>query len=211
MPEYVRAIVPGGTFFFTVVTNFRRPILTTKSGHAALSGAFQHVQRRHPFEIDALVVLPDHLHCIWTLPDDDTNFSTRWRLIKSEFTKHYRHSGGPETGRSRSRVSKGERGVWQRRFWEHAVCDETEYERLCNYIHYNPVRHRLAKCPHEWAFSSFNDFVRNRRYESDWQCVCRRPAPTEPDFADVEAFTGELSEETEVGHDPPYKSRHGSQ
>lgn len=191
MPTYVRAIVPGGTFFFTVVSNFRRPILTTPQGRASLRAAIEQTRVDHPFEIDASVLLPDHLHMIWTLPEGDADFSSRWRLIKSRFTIGYRVPGASGTGVSTSRRKHGERGYWQRRFWEHTVRNDEEFERLCDYIHYNPVKHGHASCPHAWPYSSFMQFVSEGRYDEDWQCTCDAPARRKPDFDAVNDVVGE--------------------
>jgi len=190
MPEYRRLFLPGGTYFFTLVTNFRRPILTAESARAALRTAMHSVRARHPFNVDAIVLLPDHLHCLWTLPPGDEDYSTRWRLIKSAFTMNYLAAGETETARSDSRKKQNERGVWQRRFWEHTVRDETEFERLCDYIHYNPVKHAHATCPHAWPYSTFDRFVCDRRYDVDWCCSCAHTART-PHFADLDEITGE--------------------
>ncbi len=173
MSTYVRTGVPGGTFFFTVVTNFRRPILLDPRARAALRHAFEKTRSAYPFEILAIVLLTDHLHCIWSLPDGDSDFSNRWRLVKSRFTRSFLHAGGAETTPSRSRRKHVERGVWQRRFWERAVRDEDEFERMCHYIHYNPVKHGLVRCPHDWSYSSFHRFVGDGRYETDWGCTCK--------------------------------------
>jgi putative transposase len=147
MPEYRRAFAPGGTFFFTLVTARRRPILTTPHALSILKSAITVTKRDWPLTIDAIVVLPDHLHCIWTLPTGDSDFSTRWRLIKTRFTRQFLAGGGRETLRRPSQMRHGERGVWQRRSWEHMVRDDAEFEALCNYIHYNPVKHGLVCCP----------------------------------------------------------------
>ena len=174
MSTYVRAYVPGGTFFFTVVTNFRRPILVDSRARAALRHALQKTRLPYPFEILAIVLLPDHLHCIWSLPDGDSDFSNRWRLVKSRFTGSFLHAGGAETNPSRSRRKHAERGIWHRRFWERTVRDEHEFERMCHYIHYNPVKHGLVRCPHDWPYSSFHRFVGDGRYEIDWGCTCNK-------------------------------------
>ena len=191
MPTYTRAFVPGGTFFFTVVTNFRRPILVTPASRHFLRTAIEETRARYPFTSRAFVLLPDHLHCIWTLPDGDANFSVRWRLIKSRFSILYRNGGGAETGRSRSRQGQRERGIWQRRFWEHTVRDERDYEAFCDYIHYNPVKHGHAGCPHAWACSTFSSFVQERRYDADWRCSCTTPDLRPPTFKQIERLTGE--------------------
>ncbi len=190
MPEYRRASSPGGKFFFTVVTARRRPILGTPHALTALRAAMRETMRQRPFSIDAIVILPDHLHCIWTLPTGDADFATRWRLIKSRFTTRFLAGGGCESERSASRVAHGERGVWQRRYWEHTIRDETSYFVLCDYIHYNPVKHGVAACPHAWPHSSFAQFVRERRYSKTWNCACESKRRL-PNFADVEAIVGE--------------------
>ena len=168
MPEYRRPFAPGATFFFTVVTNFRRPILTGSAALEFLRTAFREERAHHTFEIDAIVILPDHLHCLWVLPENDTRFSMRWSAIKGRFTALFLSAGGTETGRSESRRKRGERGIWQRRFWEHVIRDEVDYERHLDYIHYNPVKHDLARCPHEWSHSSFAKWVRQGAYDADW-------------------------------------------
>ena len=121
---------------------------------------------KHPYKIDAFVLLPDHLHCIWTLPDNDSNFSSRWRLIKGAFSRQCssRFKGVGPT----SRLNKKETSVWQRRFWEHAIRDENDFKRHVEYIHYNPVKHNLANSPGEWPYSSFHKYVRNRLCDKDW-------------------------------------------
>jgi putative transposase len=136
MPQYIRAFVPGGTFFFTVTLLERRGrLLTENIDH--LREAFKAARRRRPFTIEAIVILPDHLHCIWTLPPGDADFSTRWHDIKARFAAQI-----PKGERlSTRRHQKGERGIWQRRFWEPVIRDERDYERHVDYIHYNPVKH----------------------------------------------------------------------
>lgn len=174
MSTYVRAYVPGGTFFFTVVTNFRRPILVDFISRAALRHAFEETRVAYPFEMLAIVLLPDHLHCIWSLPEGDSDFSTRWRLVKSRFTRSFLRADGAETIPGRSRRKHAERGIWHRRFWERTVRDQDEFERMCHYIHYNPVNHGLVRCPHEWPYSSFHRFVGDGRFETNWGCTCEK-------------------------------------
>ena len=110
----------------------------------------------YPFDLDAIVVLPDHLHCIWILPEGDSDFSTRWRLIKSDFTRNYLSVSAGEI--SNSRRMKKERGIWQRRFWEHMIHDEADLNVHRDYIHYNPVKHGLVDSPAMWEYSSYNSF-----------------------------------------------------
>jgi putative transposase len=164
--QYRRARTKGGTYFFTVVTFERMKILTKSENVAFLGEAFRFVKKRHPFSVDALVLLPDHLHCIWTLPERDNDFSTRWRLIKTYFTRNCDRNDQP--GQSLSRLRKNEQAVWQRRFWEHCIRDEEDFRRHVEYIHYNPVKHGLAPAPTEWKYSSFHRYVREGRYHQGW-------------------------------------------
>lgn len=168
MPNYRRAIVPGGTFFFTVVTHQRCPFLTTEKARGCLRRAIQHVHTKHPFNIDAIVLLPDHLHCIWTLPKSDQDFSQRWSRIKAKFTDNYLAAGGSETDISESRAKRGERGLWQRRFYEHTVRDADDYKRCVDYIHINPLKHGLVDRVSDWLWSSFHRYVRLGEYTNDW-------------------------------------------
>jgi putative transposase len=163
MPRYIRAVVPGGSFFFTVTTLERRRSLLTRN-ISALREVFGRAQRRRPFVIDAIVVLPDHMHCIWTLPPGDADFSARWHEIKACFSARVMHG----ERRSARRRCKGERGIWQRRFWEHVIRDERDFERCADYIHWNPVKHGHAKSPLDWPHSSFHRFVDRGVYTRDW-------------------------------------------
>ena len=164
--NYRRARTSGGTFFFTVVTHNRRPFLCTAENIALLRQAFRYAMTRHPFKIDAIVILPEHLHCLWTLPVGDADFSTRWRLIKSYFS---RHCATPYQGPvSVSRQRKQEKAVWQRRFWEHQIRDENDFIRHVDYTHYNPVKHNLVSAPIAWAHSSFGRYVEAGVYPADW-------------------------------------------
>ena len=163
MPHYVRAYVPGGSYFFTVTLLERHRRLLTEHV-AALRAAFVSVRRQRPFHIDAIVVLPDHLHGLWTLPPDDADYSTRWRLIKAAFARTL----APGERLSARRPQKGERGVWQRRFWEHALRDQRDFNIHCDYIHYNPVKHGHVTRVADWPHSSFHRFVENGIYPPDW-------------------------------------------
>lgn len=164
--QYRRARAMGGTYFFTVVTYKRRRFLAQPENVSLLRDSFGHVMRKYPFTIDAIVVLPDHLHCLWTLPDGDSDYSTRWGLLKGHFSRKCddRHKNIS----CESRRNKKEQAIWQRRFWEHLIRDENDYARHVNYIHYNPVKHGLVTAPRDWEFSSFHRFVRNGIYDSDW-------------------------------------------
>ena len=164
--KYRRARAEGGTYFFTVVTHRRRRFLREPENVSHLREAFRYVMARRPFKIDAFVLLPDHLHCIWTLPEGDRDFSTRWRLIKSGFT---RACGEAHRGTvSASRRRKGEQAVWQRRFWEHQIRDERDLIQHVEYIHHNPIKHGLVKAPRDWEYSSFHRYVRQGVYDREW-------------------------------------------
>ncbi len=159
-------MTPGGTFFFTVVTEARRPVFTNAETVALLRSAFRAVCQSRPFQIDAIVIMPDHLHCIWTLPPDDADFSTRWRLVKTSFTK--RCDPALRVAPNAARIAKQQQAVWQHRYWEHQIRDENDYTRHVDYIHYNPVKHRLANSPIDWPYSSFSRFVEAGLYPPDW-------------------------------------------
>ena len=122
------------------------------------------VQKQYPFETIAVCVLPNHIHAIWTLPPDDADYSLRWRLIKTKFSAHFPHA----ENLSASKQRRNERGIWQRRFYEHTVRDETDLQRCADYIHFNPVKHGLCGNVREWAFSSFHRYVRDGWLPLDW-------------------------------------------
>jgi putative transposase len=164
--EYRRVYLPGGTYFFTVVTHQRRAILSVPENIQLLRNAFQYTMDRHPFSIVASVILPDHMHFIWTLPEDGSDYSTRWRLIKSHFTRNWQ--GKKKFSGSVSRRKKGEADVWQRRFWKHLIRDENDLSRHVEYIHYNPVKHGLVNSAAEWKYSSFMKYVQQGAYALDW-------------------------------------------
>jgi putative transposase len=162
MPKYRRNFLPGGSYFFTVNPAERRRALLTDHIDS-LRAALRRVRARHPFTIEAAVILPDHLYAIWTLPDGDAGFATRWRLIKSGFS----HALPKGERISASRVAKGERGIWQRHYWEHTLRDEDDFARHLDYIHFNPVKHGAVRV-RDWPFSSFRRWVRLGAYPVDW-------------------------------------------
>lgn len=166
MTNYRRYRVEGGTYFFTVNLAERNRTLLTEHVDI-LREAFRMVMAAHPFKINAMVVLPDHLHVIWTLPEGDHDFSLRWRQIKSAFSREI------EKGEriSKSRRRKQERGIWQRRFWEHAIRDEEDFRRHLDYVHYNPVKHGHARRVVDWPYSSFHRHVRLGTYPASWAGV----------------------------------------
>jgi putative transposase len=164
--KYRRARTEGGTYFFTLVTHRRRRFLSKPENFHRLWESIRYVMTRHPFKIDAFVILPDHLHCIWTLPQGDSDYSMRWRLIKSSFTRTCDKAIRGTVPTSRRR--KGEQAVWQRRFWEHQIRDEKDLIEYVEYIHYNPVKHGLVEAPKDWHYSSFHRYVREGSYDLDW-------------------------------------------
>jgi putative transposase len=168
MPDYRRNFIPGGTYFFTVVTHERRPILTTDLGRATLRRAMTEGNKKRPFELIASVLLPDHLHVVWTLPPGDSNYSIRWARIKSNFSRYYLEGGGSEGLSTSSRERHLERAIWQRRFWEHTCRDEDDLKRRVDYLHWNPVKHGLATSVLQYPWSSFHRFVLEGEYEAGW-------------------------------------------
>jgi len=165
MSCYRRALT-GTSYFFTVVTHKRRPILCDEPVRQALRTAIERVRRHLPFQLDAMVLMPDHLHCVWTLPNDDPNFSTRWSQIKHHVSYSCRDLYPDSLSRSRQR--KREAPIWQRRFWEHQIRDEIDMERHIDYIHFNPVKHGLVATVSAWPYSSFARYVRAGIYPEDW-------------------------------------------
>jgi putative transposase len=167
MPYYRRAAVPGGTYFFTVVTAHRQPILTHVDIRRALREGISLVRQTLPFRIDGWVLLPDHLHAIWTLPEGDADFSTRWQLIK----RHVTRSCGPAYRRpeylNKRLLSKGCGTLWQPRFWEHLIRDERDLHQHLDYLHGNPLKHGLVGHVKDWPWSSFHRCVRQGVYSQD--------------------------------------------
>lgn len=164
--DYRRYRLAGATYFFTVVSHERRPLFADAENVNLLRQAFSHTKTRHPFVIDALVLLPDHLHCLWTLPPGDDDFSRRWMLIKREFTR--RSPPQNKAPVSPARLAKREQAVWQRRFWEHCIRDEADFQRHCDYIHFNPVKHGYVTTPEAWPYSTFARFVERGIYPQNW-------------------------------------------
>ncbi len=163
MTNYRRANIAGAAYFFTAnLADRRETLLTDHIG--LLRAAFQYVRDRHPYTTEAIAILPEHLHVIWTLPAGDADFSTRWRLLKTEFSRRL-----PEgERRTASRADKGERGIWQRRYWEHLIRDEQDFARHVDYIHMNPVKHGYVQRVSDWPYSSFQRFVEAGMLPPDW-------------------------------------------
>ncbi len=165
MSNYRRNRVSGGTYFFTVNILERKKTLLVDHIEE-LRQAIRHTRRMKPFHIDAWVVLPDHMHCMWTLPNDDNDYSSRWREIKKAFSKSI-----PKTEyRSKTRLRRQERGIWQHRFWEHTIRDELDYQRHMDYLHYNPVKHGLVDTVQQWPYSTFHHLVERGVYPEQWGC-----------------------------------------
>jgi putative transposase len=168
MPHYRRAKSPGASYFFTIVTYQRRPILTVPESRFALRKAIEDVRELHPFKIDAWVLLPDHLHCVWTLPENDLDFSKRWGMIKADFTKQVKPVFHNDKLINESKRKHREASIWQRRFWEHQIRDEHDYNTHINYIHYNPVKHGLVARVKEWPYSTFHRYIKEGLYPDNW-------------------------------------------
>jgi putative transposase len=162
MVRYRRNFVPGGTYFFTVTLQNRRSQVLVEHVDL-LRHAFRATRGERPFDIDAIVVLPDHLHAVMTLPEDDQDFSGRWRRMKSLFTRLAVARGVPAKCNQR-----GEYNLWQSRFWEHTIQDETDFSQHVDYIHYNPVKHGLVSRVCDWPHSSFHRYVRQGVLPRDW-------------------------------------------
>ncbi|ABA88719.1 transposase of ISPca11, Y1_Tnp domain-containing [Syntrophotalea carbinolica DSM 2380] len=164
MANYRRTYVAGGRYFFTVNCAERRNNRILVNRIDLLRKVFRKVKADHPFHIDAIVVLPEHLHCIWTLPPGDSDYKTRWSLIKAGFSRQI----GAGEYLSESRGKRGERGIWQRRYWEHFIRDDPDYRRHVDYIHWNPVKHGWVTRVIDWPYSSFHDGVKRGLFPPDW-------------------------------------------
>lgn len=158
MSNYHRLYANGGTYFFTLVTHERRPILCEEKSLIRLKAAFRYAMKKYPFHINGLVILPDHIHCIWELPAHDNDFSVRWNMIKRYFS----------IGMKGNVNHRREKNIWQRRFWERLIRDEEELQRCLDYIHYNPVKHGYVDRPCDWVHSTFKHKVKKGFYEMNW-------------------------------------------
>ena len=185
MAKYIRWFKEGGTYFFTVKTFNRQRLFSNETARQFLREAIQETQRQMPFDIPAIVLLPDHIHTIWRMPENDQIFSARWGCIKRRFTKRWSaySDAGPTV--SHSRKKRKEHGVWQRRFWEHLIRDRDDYAHHMDYIHYNPIKHDLVECPHQWPHSSFHHWVKEGAYSKEWLCSCKGKTVAKPKFLDI--------------------------
>ena len=164
VPSYRRNWLPGGTYFFTVVTADRKPVLCRDEIRRALRRAIAETREALPFDIVAWVLLPDHLHCIWALPIADDNYPRRWNLIKGRTTKLVGRQGATHaSGRDNHDIR-----LWQRRYWEHTVRDEGDLQRHLDYVHWNPVRHGLVREAADWPYSTFHRYCRDGLYPRHW-------------------------------------------
>ena len=173
MPNYRRVRAPGASYFFTVTLADRRQRVLVGNINA-LRRAFAQTQRELPFKINAMVVLPEHLHCIWSLPPGDADFSLRWQRIKARFTHACRAA---EASPGQATLP-----IWQERFWEHLLRDDADFERHVDYIHFNPVKHGHATSAVQWPYSSIHRYIRKGLLPQDWsghrtpdQCAGERP------------------------------------
>ena len=165
--RYRRSTAAGASYFFTLVTYRRQPLLGEAGAVGIFERALRSVQSRRPFTLEAQVVMPDHLHAIWTLPDGDCDYATRWRLIKEAFTRAYGETHRLPA-RDMTRRARGEQAVWQRRYWEHLIRDERDFSAHLDHIHYNPARHGFVAAPRDWSHSTFSDWVLLGTYEANW-------------------------------------------
>jgi putative transposase len=160
MPNYIRAKFEGGYYFFTVVTYQRAELFRDELARRLLKEAIENTRLSHPFETIAFCLLFEHLHCIWKLPANDSDYSRRWSSIKGNFSREYLKLNEQHREVSSSRVRKGEVAVWQRRFWEHQIRDENDLQRHVSYIHYNPVKHGLVQDVKDWPWSTYHKYVK---------------------------------------------------
>ena len=168
MPEYRRAKEAGGTYFFTVVTYNRQKILCEENVRNVLREGINRVRQTHPFEIDAWVLLPDHLHCIWTLPLGDAEYSLRWAKIKRFVTQKCGPTLHRDAWVNDSMKRRNESTIWQRRFWEHQIRDAHDMEKHMDYIHFNPIKHNLVSRVGDWPWSTFHRYVQKGMYSEMW-------------------------------------------
>jgi putative transposase len=158
----------GQTSCSSYLTYNPRSFLCDLDARTYLKQVWTTVRQQRPFDVVAVCLLPDHLHCVWKLPDNDDDYSMRWALIKKNFTQAYIKNGGTEVFQSGSRINKRERGIWQRRFWEHKIRDGGDLQRHIDYIHFNPVKHGLVENIEEWPYSSYHKYVESGRYANEY-------------------------------------------
>ena len=168
MSHFGRSRVTGGTFFFTVVTYQRQRFLCDDDVRLALRESILRAREQHPFAIDAWVLLPDHMHCIWTLPEGDADFSTRWNVIKRGVTRRVGAKLQRADLMNKSKATHRESTLWQRRFWEHQIRNDADYQAHMDYVHFNPIKHGLVERLIDWPHSSFHRYLATGVYPVDW-------------------------------------------
>jgi len=168
--QYRRNFQPGGTYFFTLVTADRHHLFANPDAIALLQTVVREVKTERPFRSEAWVILPDHLHMIWTLPPRDADYSGRWSKIKSQFTRRWLASGGAEREVSIGKQRDRRRGVWQPKFYEHTIDSDDEFIEHVEYVHYNPIKHGYVTRPIDWLHSSFHAYVKRGVYPPTWAC-----------------------------------------
>jgi putative transposase len=164
MTNYRRANFPGGYYFFTVITYNRRKFLTTDLARGCLHHVWQEIKSRRPFELVAVCLLPEHLHCVWKLPEDDCDFSIRWSSIKGVFSREYNKQRKSRSDSRPSLLRRRESALWQRRYWEHQIRDENDLQSHVDYIHYNPIKHNLVKNLDDWPWSTYPRYLKEGFY-----------------------------------------------
>lgn len=164
MPNYRRAKFPGGYYFFTVVMHRRNKIFSDAVARDILHDAIVQTQAKRPFDVTAFCLLPEHLHCIWKLPEGDANFSIKWASIKGIFSANYMRQKGKVSQQIIRRPDRGEVAIWQKRFWEHQIRDMDDLQKHMNYIHYNPVKHKLVASLADWPWSTYHKYVKLGMY-----------------------------------------------
>jgi putative transposase len=184
MPDYRRWYVAGGTYFFTAVTLGRQRILCGNAARSCLHEAIETVRKKRPFTLVAIILLPNHIHTVWALPPGDADYPIRWKRLKEEFTLAYLARGGVEVPPTLSRVRQGERGVWQRRYWEHAVRDEEDLKRCVDYVHWNPKKHGHVASVRDWPWSSFHRYVELGEYAREWGSEDPAPGYDDPEWGE---------------------------
>nr|WP_231131325.1 transposase [Crateriforma conspicua] len=173
MPEYRRAFVTGGTYFFTVVTYQRQPTFADPTAVTLLGNVLRQCASRWPVDAIAIVLLPDHWHSIWSLPPGDDQYSKRLGWIKKELTKRWLVAGGSDQQVSTGKQRQRRRGVWQPRFWEHTIEGEMDFQSHFDYVHWNPVKHGYVKCAKDWPHTSFHRWVKQGVYPDHWGCFTK--------------------------------------
>ncbi|RLS38768.1 MAG: transposase [Planctomycetota bacterium] len=168
MSDYRRWFVAGGTYFFTLVTCHRYPFFRDSMAREFLGMAIRRTKSSQPFELPAIVLLHDHLHCLVTLPHGDSDYPGRMKAIKDCFTSDWLTAGGHEEPVTASQKRRGHRGIWQRRYHEHVIRDKSDLERHFDYIHFNPVKHGYVTRVKDWPWSSFHRHVTSRHYSENW-------------------------------------------